>query len=58
MKVTAWGKSMYGGWYANTLVETSDGLEHDGVRYEKLKELKAWAVENGVSLPNYQRYDN
>lgn len=49
------GKSMYGGWYAQT---TYGNLEEGGLYVTKstLKELKAWALENNAILKN--RFDN
>lgn len=54
MKLTGWGKSMYGGWYINFY---KDGI-HDGRRFRTLSELRQFAKDNDVILSNVWRLDN
>ena len=54
VEVTSYGKSMYGGWYANTITDGKIG----GVHFDKIYELRAWAKEHGIELKPYMRRDN
>lgn len=49
-----WGKSMYGGWYVNYI----SGTKMEGQRCKTLKDLKAWAKENGIQLDKLARDDH
>lgn len=51
-QAVTYGKSMYGGWYANY----HDGEQWDGIHTETLRELKAKAEEMGLELKD--RWDN
>lgn len=55
-KVLDFGKSMYGGWYANTIASG----EFSGVRADTLKALKEELTERGFSadLTHTTRRDN
>lgn len=53
-KVTDYGKSMYGGWYANYI---EDG-KHDGEHADTLKELCAKLGITRKELTTVTRYDN
>lgn len=62
--VTSWGKSMYGGWYANTVRFNSDGTYQpdtiDGFRAKTQSELKKILKNNGIEpeLLAIKRSDN
>ena len=50
-----YGKSMYGGWYAESVVP-DENMEWISLHADTLKELREQAKENGLVL--YSRYDN
>ena len=50
-----WGKSMYGGYYANLHIE---GKGHTGIGAETLKELREKLAEMGFTTKDAQRRDN
>lgn len=55
MEIYNWGSSLYGGYYANYWIdETHMKCRH----FDKLKDLRKWCKENGMSLPNYKRHDS
>lgn len=60
MRITEYGASMYGGYYANFNIETNHGeiISRDGAHFDKLKDLRAWAKERGADLKKTPRYDN
>ena len=53
-KVTDYGKSMYGGWYANYM----ENGEYKGVHADTLKELCAKLGITRKELTTARRYDN
>lgn len=55
-ELVSFGKSMYGGWYANFIYHGNMMGEH----FDKYKDLEAWANKYGYNLRNYQykRFDN
>lgn len=53
-RVLEWGQSMYGGWYANLLVNG----KVTGIHSEKLKELRTMLAELGLKAENSRRWDN
>lgn len=60
IRVTEYGLSMYGGYYANFNIEGKhqEIISRDGVRFDKLKDLRAWAKERGIELKKVHRFDN
>lgn len=55
-RVLDYGKSMYGGWYANYLINGNfDGVHGDTLREVKEK-LKGLGLD--VNLKNVHRFDN
>lgn len=55
-ELVSFGKSMYGGWYANFIYHGNPMGEH----FDKYKDLEVWANKYGYNLRNYQykRFDN
>lgn len=58
--VHSYGRSMYGGWYANAYVIDENNRwvfdENRGTHTNTLRELKAWAQANNTELKH--RLDN
>lgn len=48
--ITSYGKSMYGGWYANYRYEDADGVHYNGFGAPTLKELCAHAMISRTAL--------
>ena len=59
-EVVNYGKSMYGGWYAEYGLADSDGVFHYFGRedFDRMRDLKEWASECGAPLYEWRRYDN
>jgi len=59
-EIRSYGKSMYGGWYAEYALVDYDGKyrHFGGEHFERLRDLKEWANENGAPLYDWRRYDN
>lgn len=53
-RVMWWGASMYGGYYAEALVEGQRMSFHT----EKLNELRKEVGEYGMKLEKWKRFDN
>ena len=57
--ITSYGKSMYGGWYANYRYENSEGVHYDGFHANTLRELCAQMGLSRTALTrDVVRYDN
>lgn len=57
--ITCFGKSMYGGWYANYRYEDAKGVHYDGFGAKTLKELCAVAELSRTAMErDVPRFDN
>ena len=57
--VDSYGKSMYGGWYANFHYPYNDEVHFDGIRRDKLSDLCAELHVSRTALQrDVQRFDN
>lgn len=60
-RMTHWGESMYGGWYADTIMVSEDGREeYGGLHANTQEELREKLKANGIEpiLSKNKRWDN